>query len=186
MTCFQKCVKIPQLDISCVKNVSAMLTGFDDVTKYSYQIFSTQSPQPSHIPPTNRFSYINVDLVGTLPPSEGKNMLLTVIDKLPTWPKAYLLSASGKAASFSVCAKMLIHEWIPQYGVPDIITSSCGSQFVSQQWISLCSLIGIRRATTTAYHLRHIYIMVGWKGGIGLSISPFEPDFTSKEFEYKN
>ena len=111
----------------------------------------TKSPLHKLPPPTNRFSHIHVDLVGPLPPSENKNMLLTVIDRWTSWPEAYPLSSSGEAASSSVCAKMLIREWIPRFGVPDIITSDRGSQFVSQ----LCTLMGIKRDPTTAYHPQH-------------------------------
>ena len=92
----------------------------------------------------------------------GKNMLLTVIDRWTSWPEAYPLSSSGEAASFSVCAEMLIREWIPRFGVSDIITSDRGSQFVSQLWISLCSLVGIKRDLTTAYHSQHNGKLVRW------------------------
>ena len=136
----------------------------EDVAKWSRSCESCQKAKihkhikaPLHQlpPPTNRFSNIHVDLVGPLPQYEGKNMLLTVIDRWTSWPEAYPLSSTGDATSASACAKLIVREWIPRFGVPDIVTSDRGSQFTSALWISLCNLMGIKRNITTAYHPQH-------------------------------
>ena len=106
-------------------------------------------------PPTKRFSHIHVDLVGPLTSCEGKNMLLTVIDRWTSWPEAFPLSTTGEAASAQACAKLIVREWIPRFGVPDMVTSDRGSQFTSELWTSMCRLMGIIRDTTTAYHPQH-------------------------------
>ena len=106
-------------------------------------------------PPTNRFSHIHIDLVGPLPTCEGKNMLLTIIDRWTSWPEAFPISSTGEAASSQACAKLLVREWIPRYGVPDIVTSDRGSQFTSELWLSMCRLMGIVRDMSTAYHPQH-------------------------------
>ena len=41
------------------------------------------------------------------------------------------------------------------WGVPDVITSDRGPQFVSDLWIEMCKLMGIARSTTTSYHPQH-------------------------------
>jgi hypothetical protein len=115
----------------------------------------TKAPLQQLPPPTKRFSHIHVDLVGPLTRCEGKNMLLTVIDRWTSWPEAFPLSVSGEAASAQACAKHLINQWIPRFGVPDVVTSDRGSQFTSELWASMCRLMGIRRNTTTAYHPQH-------------------------------
>jgi len=38
--------------------------------------------------PTQRFSYIHMDVVGPLPPSEGKRYIFTIIDRSTRWPEA--------------------------------------------------------------------------------------------------
>ena len=106
-------------------------------------------------PPTDRFSHIHVDLVGPLPQCEGKNMLLTVIDRWTSWPEAYPLSSTGDGASSQACAKLIVREWIPRFGVPDVITSYRGPQFTLALWVSLCLIMGMKRDMTTAYHPQH-------------------------------
>ena len=41
------------------------------------------------------------------------------------------------------------------WGVPDVITSDRGAQFVSELWIEMGKLMGIARNTTTSYHPQH-------------------------------
>ena len=48
-----------------------------------------------------------------------------------------------------------MREWLSRWGVPDIMTSDRGSQFVSDLWLEVCSLMGIARDPTTSYHPQH-------------------------------
>ena len=48
-----------------------------------------------------------------------------------------------------------VREWLSRWGVPDIITSDRGSQFVSDLWLEVCNLMGIARDPTTSYHHQH-------------------------------
>ena len=106
--------------------------------------------------PTKRFSHIHIDLVGPLnPPCEGKNTLLTIIDRWTGWPEAFPMTMHGDAANAKACAKVLVREWLSRWGVPDIMTSDRGSQFVSDLWLEVCSLMGIARDPTTSYHPQH-------------------------------
>ena len=108
-------------------------------------------PQPSA-----RFQHIHIDLVGPLnPPCEGKNTLLTVMDRWTGWPEAYPITMKGDAASASNCAKILVNQWISRFGVPGVITSDRGPQFVSKLWAEVSKLMGIRHDATTAYHPQH-------------------------------
>ena len=89
-----------------------------------------------------------MDLVGPLPSSSGYTHLLTIIDRTTRWPEAIPLSST----SSSDCARALFSSWISRFGVPIVITSDRGPQFISSLWCSLCALLGIERAPTTAYH----------------------------------
>ena len=82
-------------------------------------------------------------------------MLLTVIDRWTSWPEAYPLSSTGDAASSQACAKLIVREWIPKLGVPDVITSDRGPQFTSALWMSLCQMMGMKKDMTAAYHPQH-------------------------------
>ena len=50
---------------------------------------------------------------------------------------------------------MLVREWHSRWGMPYIITSDRGSQFVSDLSLEVCSLMGIARDPTTSYHPQH-------------------------------
>ena len=104
--------------------------------------------------PTKRFSHIHIDLVGPLNPP-GNNTLLTIIARWTGWPEAFPMTMHGDAANAKACAKVLVREWLSRWGVPDIMTSDRGSQFVSDLWLEVCSLMGIARDPTTSYHPQH-------------------------------
>ena len=106
--------------------------------------------------PSKRFRHIHIDLVGPLNPAcEGKNVLLTVIDRWTGWPDALSMTMYGDAANAKACAKVLIRRWVAMWGVPDVISSDRGPQFVSDMWIEMCQLMGIARNATTSYHTLH-------------------------------
>ena len=68
---------------------------------------------------------------------------------------AFPMTMHGDAANAKACAKVLVHDWIARWGVPDVITSDRAAQFVSDLWLEICSLMGISRDTTTSYHPQH-------------------------------
>ena len=73
--------------------------------------------------PSKRFSHIHIDLVGPLNPAcEGKNVLLTVIDRWTGLPDAFSMTMHGDGANAKACVKVLIRRWIAMWGVPDVIT----------------------------------------------------------------
>ena len=113
----------------------------------------TKAPLERLPAPTKRFSHIPV---GELKPAcEGKHTLLTVIDMWTGWPEAFPMTMHGDAANTKACAKVLVRQRITRWGVPDIITSDCGSQFASDLWLEVCRFMGIARDPTTSYHPQH-------------------------------
>ena len=109
----------------------------------------TNMPLERLTAPTKRFSNIHIDLVGPLhPPCEGKNTLLTTIDGSTGWPEAFPMTMIGDAANANACAKVLVRQWLSRWDIPDIITSDRGSQFVSDLWLEVCSLMWIARDPT--------------------------------------
>ena len=65
------------------------------------------------------------------------------------------MTMHGDTANAKACAKVLVCEWLSRWGVPDIITSDRRSQFVSDLWLEVCSLMGFARDPATSYHPQH-------------------------------
>ena len=98
--------------------------------------------------PTGRFLSLHVDLVGSLPPSEGMTYLFTVIDRFTRWPEAIPIPD----ATATSCVRALIRHWIARFGIPDDITSDRGAQFTSSLWKELGNMLGVKMQRTSAYH----------------------------------
>jgi transposase InsO family protein len=99
-------------------------------------------------PPSNRLEHIHIDLVGPLPPSRNYTYVLTIIDRTTRWPEA-IPTTSITAENV---AELLVHHWIPRYGVPKTITSDQGRQFESTLFRKLADLLGIHKVRTNSYH----------------------------------
>ena len=103
------------------------------------------SPFPT---PDARFDTIHIDLVGPLPPSRGFTYLLTCVDRFTRWPGVILLTA----ITAEDVAQALLSGWIARFGVPSTTVTDRGRQFKSKLWHTLMTLLGSKRARTTAYH----------------------------------
>jgi hypothetical protein len=73
---------------------------------------------------------------------------LNSLDRSTRWLEAIPLRDMSAAA----CADALIGGWVSRFGVPSLITSDRGTQFTSTIWEALCSKLGVKHTTTTAYH----------------------------------
>ena len=108
----------------------------------------TKSPLHKFPLPDARFSHINIDIVGPLPPSQDYRFLLTCIDRYTKLPEAIPL----KDQTAESVAKALYANWIARFGVPEVITSDRGTNFESNLFASLSKLLGVRKIRTTSYH----------------------------------
>ena len=101
------------------------------------------------IPPAlRRFGSIHVDLVGPLPASRGFKYLMTVVDRFSRWPEVYPLVEMSSQA----CCEAFIQNWLPRFGIPDVVVTDRGSQFVAGKWKEMMTALGIQTLATTAYH----------------------------------
>ena len=97
--------------------------------------------------PAKRFQHVHMDLV-SMPPSNGQNHLLTIVDRFSRWPVAIPIpdiNAETVIDQFSM-------GWIAAYGVPEVVTTDRGSQFTATIFNQLMRNWGIKHITTTAYH----------------------------------
>jgi cleavage and polyadenylation specificity factor subunit 1 len=98
--------------------------------------------------PDARFSHINIDLIGPLPPSEGKTYCLTIVDRFTRWPEVIPIS---NISAETVC-HALFKGWISRFGCPSTITTDQGTQFQSALFREMSNLLGTNRIRTTSFH----------------------------------
>ena len=98
--------------------------------------------------PLRRFSHVHLDLVGSLPSSQGFSYLLTMIDKTSRWPEAVPQSSITSES----CTQAFISSWVSRFRVPALLTSDRGAQFTSSVWSEVCFILEISRIKTTSFH----------------------------------
>lgn len=91
---------------------------------------------------------LGVDFIGPIGPTARKNRyILTMVDHFTRL--TVLAPTRQQTAEATVLA--LVNHWVVYYGVPRVIHSDRGTNFMSQVMTSLCERLGVRRTRTTAY-----------------------------------
>ena len=100
-------------------------------------------------PPSGPLRDIAMDLISPLPKTKtGATAILVITDRYGKLCRAIPLK---KTDSTTVAASML-NNWFYPYGLPDTLLTDNGSQFISAFFEYVCSVLGIKRIGTTAYH----------------------------------
>ena len=115
----------------------------------------TRSPVNPLVAPSARFESVHIDIVGPLPPSSlpgqpfpaHERYLLTCIDRSTRWLEAIPIAD----ITAQTVAWAFLTGWVARFGVPLQVFTDRGSQFESELFEQLASLIGFHRLRTTAY-----------------------------------
>lgn len=92
---------------------------------------------------------VAMDLVGPLPKTiHGNQWILVVGDYKSKWMEAYALPD----ARATTVAQKFVEEFVCRFGVPRELHTDQGTNFESQVFAEMCSLLGIRKTRTTAYN----------------------------------
>jgi hypothetical protein len=123
---------------------------------------ATDQPRPSKdgpsvpypIPPTP-MSHVALDLFH-MPPvdvdDDTYRQMLVCVCRHSGWVTAIPISDS-MGTSAPALARALLPHW-EIFGIPSVITSDQGPQWVSAWWRTLCGILGVRQAYSQAYHHR--------------------------------
>jgi hypothetical protein len=91
-----------------------------------------------------------MDLITDLPPTNGYDSILVVVDQGLT--KGVILLPTNKTVTAEGVARLLLENLYKRFGLPDKIISDRGPQFASHSFRELLKLLGITSSLTTAYH----------------------------------
>lgn len=103
---------------------------------------------PLPVPP-RPFSDVALDFVGPLPSSNGKDMLLTITDRLSGYTR--LIACRTKDGAKEI-AHLFFDEWVRFFGIPDRLVSDRDKLFTSKFWRCLHARLGCRLQMSTAFH----------------------------------
>ena len=104
---------------------------------------------PLHPIPVQRpFQILAVDVMDLPTTSQGNKHVIVFQDYLTKWPMVYAIP-DQKAHRV---ARLLVEEIVPFFGVPEALLSDRGANLLSHLMRDVCSLLGIKKLNTTAYH----------------------------------
>ncbi|KAL0200244.1 hypothetical protein M9458_003431, partial [Cirrhinus mrigala] len=109
---------------------------------------STGELQPLPIP-KRPWSHISVDFVTGLPESQGKNTILTIVDR---FTKAVHLVALTGLPSAKTTAELILEHVVRLHGFPKDIVSDRGPQFTAKFWQAFCRLVGTTSSLSSGFH----------------------------------
>lgn len=99
------------------------------------------------------FEKIFLDLVGPLDKVEDGNCYLVTIQcELTKFIEAYPI----KNKETETVARSIIQNFVLRFGIPKVIATDRGSEFVSSTMVEICKLLKIEKLTSTAYHHQSI------------------------------
>ena len=110
---------------------------------------ATRAPLQS-IPVGRRNQRLHIDFVGPInPPSRrGNRYIMVMEDAFTKWPEAWAM----KTQRTSACAQVIVNEYVSRFGAPESMHSDQGANFESKVFKEMCTLLGIEKTRTTAYH----------------------------------
>jgi hypothetical protein len=99
---------------------------------------------------TRPFAQPSMDLITGLPPSDGFNAILVVVDHGLT--KGVILAPTMDTVDSEGIAFLLQSHLFKRFGLPDKLISDRDPRFASKAFQELLKLLGIQSAMSTAYH----------------------------------
>ena len=99
--------------------------------------------------PEDRWSTLSVDFIVELPESNGHDAVMVVVDSVTK--RAHFIPTNTTVSALGSARLYLRNVW-KLHGLPDKMLSDRGPQFIAEFTRELYRLLGIKLATSTAYH----------------------------------
>ena len=112
------------------------------VTRHNRQALQNYPSDPG------RFKTIHADLVGPLQESDGSRYILTIRDR----GTGFLVSAPLPDKTAASVVTAFSHHYVAKFGVPQVIITDNGGEFIAHVFGELCEQLGVCHKTTTAYN----------------------------------
>ena len=96
------------------------------------------------------FDVINIDFITKLPPSDGFDSIMTIVDHDCT--KAAIFIPCKEQMDALGTAELYARHVFPHYGLPKRIISDRDVRFTSTFTKELCTILGIKQNLSSAYH----------------------------------
>jgi len=99
--------------------------------------------------PDSRWDMLSVDFIVELPLFSGHDAVMTVVDSVSK--RAHFIP-TYTMVTVEGAARLFLHQVWKLYGLPKYVVSDCGPQFVARFTKELYRLLGIKLASSTAWH----------------------------------
>ena len=131
------------------KDIKNYVNGCDSCQRNKIHHQKKAAPLHPLTTPTTPWEEISIDLIGPLPPSNGKDAILVVVDRFTKMIR--LFPTTTNLTSMDL-AQIYRDELWKLHGIPRSIVSDQGPQFASEFTKNLLRGLGVTRKLSTAYH----------------------------------
>ncbi|SJL16681.1 uncharacterized protein ARMOST_20210 [Armillaria ostoyae] len=131
------------------KDVEAYVKGCETCQRTKSSNQAKAAPLHPNTIPTEPWTHITVDMITGLPDSNGYDALLVVVDR---FSKAIIPVTCNKDLSAEGWAQILRDHVYARHGMPQVVISDRGPQFVSKFMTELYRMLDIKQNASTAFH----------------------------------
>ncbi|SJK98309.1 uncharacterized protein ARMOST_01574 [Armillaria ostoyae] len=131
------------------KDVEAYIKGCETCQRTKTNTQAKSAPLHPNVIPTEPWTHISIDMVTGLPDSNGHDALLAIVDR---FSKAIILVPCNVELSAAGWARILRDHVYARHGMPQVVISDRGPQFVSAFMKELYRMLDITQNTSTAFH----------------------------------
>jgi len=134
--------------------VTNYIKGCENCQRYKINQHPLKPPlQGIPVPQSNRpFAQIAMDLITDLPKSKSFDSILSMVDHGLT--KRIILIPTTKGVTLEGIVTLLMDNLFRRFGIPDKVISDRDPQFIAKSMKAFLQGLGIKQATSTAFHLQ--------------------------------